>query len=182
MKLYNGFINGTVDFNNKRITELLETEDAADWIPEALEFWNRILEIESRLGLSFNPSVGLENDDVKLLTEIYHSMIKGNPLLIYNPFSSITVSDYIPNSDRFVFKVPNISFKFVEKWDINILNEIFIIYSASILSDFLFTKKHKLRDGRTKLYIKPEEGKSILLSRHLFSDEIGAKEYLRSKH
>lgn len=182
LKLYNGFIKGTVDFDNNRITELLKTDEPVDWIPEALDIWNHVLEIESRLGLFFNPSVGLENDDVALVHEIYQSMIKGEPLLIYNPFTSITVGDYTPNSDKPIFNVPNISFEFIERWDLNILDEAFIIYSASILSDFQFTKKRKLKDGRTKLYMKPEDGKSILLSRHLFADEIGANEYLRSRH
>ncbi len=184
--LFRAFMTSNITFDKERLPKLTDADFDSKWIEDGINLWTRIKKIEDNLKLKFIPGEDLDEENFDDVNKLYSCFVENKPIIYYEPFDYFTVGEMNLKSTEEFLNKPGISFDFIEEYigekQINLLGCNFDIYSATVVEDIVITKLEKINDGKTKLYIKSEEGKRSKLSRMFFKSKDEAKDYINKLH
>lgn len=91
MEIYNAFIEGKGYIFNSIIDARFDTTNASRYDDEALEFWEKVKELEDKLSVSFDPHGSeLEFENICDIEEVYQNIINKTPIRRNTSINSIT--------------------------------------------------------------------------------------------
>jgi len=90
--LYKAFFDGTIQINGVRIGELKYKKSKNNFTEGVLQFWTKVLEIESKLSLNFNPqNHRVTNKDFRTVEELYQTMVRKEPIRLSSKIESFSL-------------------------------------------------------------------------------------------
>ena len=90
IEIYNAFIDGKGRLSNSLIKTHLNTANATKYDEKALLFWKKVLKLEEKLNVHFDPNcVDLTYENVCDIEETYQSIINTNPIRHHSNINSI---------------------------------------------------------------------------------------------
>lgn len=82
LSIFEGFANGSGLIGDIPLEKLGMSEMEVNYDFGALPWFRKALEIESFLGLSFNPKeLALDSDTVQVIGDLYEGLVRGNPVM-----------------------------------------------------------------------------------------------------
>lgn len=101
ISIYNAFIEGKGTFNGLSFNIKLSTDKVKKIDQRTLNFWEKVLKIESTLGVSFvSPHENLDSDSIYLVERLFQNLINRKPVRDINKIDSIDVKWDFSNPDK----------------------------------------------------------------------------------
>lgn len=88
--IYNAYLAGKGTMFNKPLEGQLEGNDLKCYDENSLTFWKKVLQLEDKLQVTFEPPMDdIQYDTILQVEELYQCLIKGNPYIDTNIVNSI---------------------------------------------------------------------------------------------
>ena len=182
--IYNAYLAGKGTMFNKPLEGQLEGNDLKCYDENSLTFWKKVLQLEDKLQVTFEPPMDdIQYDTILQVEELYQCLIKGNPYIDTNIVNSIDgnwdmkenkeISDKIGAAIYFEFEATNE----VELFDKKIiLSALVAIFGAKLVECVT-------ENGKQKLILEDaDENNKRFTSIMLFSDEKELKTFRAKDH
>lgn len=185
IKVYNAFIDGKGVLADIPINEKVQSNIAKKYNEETLEFWEKVYELENKIGESFNPKdVDLDYDFICAFERVYQSIVNHAPVRSNRTINTITskweftkdkvVEESLGKPIYFEFEGMASVELFKCKLDLPCIVGIF----NAILSDY---KKDELNEECTLFLENESDRKTMYTSELCFLNEEELKKYREEK-
>lgn len=171
LRIFRGLINGETRINGKRLKgESTIKQEVPIQVENSLVFWETAVKLEEKIGIAFDPSVGITQDDAKLFTELDICMLQGKMLEWKHPFDHFHISEfhsaYGDKSFSDFIGNQNLRYVFIEgPIKVKLLGTEFDIYSKTLLSGFVITNIEWSGEDDGEVYISDNDRGPWILSR-----------------
>lgn len=179
LKLYQAFLTGNIEFAGQMLPNNQDNELERESIAESILFWTKILELERRLNVSFNPKSSITREDLILLEQLYRSFIENKPFRERSDISSFSM-DLFPGGDiEQLLGTEDMTFQYIQNSVVRLLDVEIYVSSIVGLFDFKVTgiKYVNSEKSKCKMFIEPLQGKEMYSSTLLFENEEEAKSF-----
>lgn len=171
LRIFRGLINGETKINGKKlIGESTIKREVPIQIESSLSFWKTAEKLEEKIGITFDPSAGITQEDAKRFTELEICMLQGKMLEWKHPFDHFSIAGFHFSSgdkslDDYIGH-QNLTYAFVEgPIKGKLLGAEFEIYSKTFLSGFVITNIEWSKEDEGEVYISDTEKGPWMLSR-----------------
>lgn len=139
------FANGKLKINKTKIGKDLSGGASAidnEQLNDSINFWQSMCELETIIGVRFNPAADYPNEDEKFASELIHNMIKGKDLIFSKPFKHFHLgfSERIDRSNAInkLINTKGFSLSFIGgPIECTLLGANFTLYETNVLVDMI---------------------------------------------
>lgn len=171
LRIFRGLINGETKINGEKlIGESTIKQEVPVQVENSLVFWETAEKLEDKIGITFDLSLEITQEDVKLLTELDICMLQGKMLEWKHPFDHFHISGFHSVSGDKSFNDfvgnQNLQYVFIEgPIKGKLLGAEFDIYSKTLLSGFVITNIEWSKEDEGEVYISDNDRGPWILSR-----------------
>lgn len=177
LELYKAFMNSNIIIDGTQLPKVSDAKYDKNWINAGLEIWHKVKELETMLKLNFNPSKDLNENQYTELLDLYDTLIENKELTYYNCVQSFNASvNNIADIEKHLNKT-GMSVDFIGSKNISVLEQEFIVYSYTKISDYIITSIEHIENQLYKFNLKSENNKKIKLQIMYFLTEEEAISY-----
>ncbi|MED3542296.1 abortive infection system toxin AbiGii family protein [Bacillus toyonensis] len=180
LKLYYAFVSGDIKLNGSELNEYAIKEAEKTSVLETIKFWEKVLELQRRLRVTFIPKSQLEIEDVVLIEKLYRTLIEEKPYKKYINISELTLTG--TDDVGKLLGQSGLSMSFHQHDNVKVFGVNLDLYSIICYFDFKVTdiKSSEInKDDVSKsiLLVEPVEGRKTYQSSIHFSTEQELKDY-----
>ncbi|MGX5524027.1 abortive infection system toxin AbiGii family protein [Bacillus toyonensis] len=180
LKLYYAFVSGDIKLNGAELNKYTVKEAEKTSVLETIKFWEKVMELQEKLKVTFPPKSQLEIEDIVLIEELYRTLIEGKPFKKYINISELTLTG--TDDLGHLLGQKGLSMSFHHHDNVKVFGVNLDLYSIICYFDFKVTdiKSSEIdKDGVSKyiLLVEPLEGRKTYQSSIHFSTEQELKDY-----
>lgn len=156
-------ISGDVKIGTIPIKANINYKFNKDNLKEIIDFWKKVEQISTVLNCSFQPKVNILRGDMKLVNDLYKSLILGEDIEELHPQMQLEIG-FTEEPDIDSFKKSNIGFKFTMIQLFNLLDEEISVNCSKEITNFEINKVIK-KENEKYTYVfslEPIDTKGIL--------------------
>ncbi|PHD96624.1 abortive infection system toxin AbiGii family protein [Bacillus toyonensis] len=180
LNLYYAFVSGDIKLNGAELNKYTIKQAEKTSVLETIKFWEKVLEIQGKLRVTFIPKSQLEIEDIVLIERLYRTLIEEKPYKEYINISELTLTGTDGVGD--LLGHSGLSMSFHHHDNVKVFGVDLDLYSIISYFDFKVTdiKSSEIdKDGVSKciLLVEPAEGRRTYQSSIHFSTEQELKDY-----
>ncbi|AKG36437.1 abortive infection system toxin AbiGii family protein [Paenibacillus durus] len=151
-------------------------------INETIKFWEKVIELEKRLGVTFSPNIPVSFEDARWFEKLYRSFIKERPYKEYIKLSNFTVTDVemfekVKDKER-----SELSISFINEFKLVLMGTELSLYEAAAFFNMAIKDTIPKDDKSNKfdVFVEPFNSEGIYQSTKLFDNLASAQDYQSS--
>ncbi|MEK5260687.1 abortive infection system toxin AbiGii family protein [Paenibacillus sp. FSL L8-0663] len=178
LKLFNACQTGTLKILNEQMPETADLNN--EGILETIDFWNRILALETRLGIVFTPEFPVSKEDALWFDRLYRSFIENKPYKQYIKIDKFSTTNYEGIAKEKLQNIDGVNLNFIQENDLSIMGVTLKLYESTGFFNFKINDLIET-NPQQKAYdilIEPSSEEGVYCSIRSFVNLDEAKEYL----
>lgn len=171
LKLYYGCLTNNFKINGHKLNNNNFNVEEAKSVKKNIDLWEKIIELENKLNVKFDPNFGLEQEDVLIIEKLYRSFIENKPFKEF-----VTLNDFSMNKVdsqeqlQEVLGKEGIVFNLTNDVEIKILGAKLKFYMLTYLFD-LVVNNIEIENDIIKLITVAPKGKKTYQSVKFYINE-----------
>ncbi|KAA8748204.1 abortive infection system toxin AbiGii family protein [Paenibacillus sp. UASWS1643] len=176
LKIVKAFQQGTLKLFNETLPSPDDSSFSVNGIEESTQFWEKILSIEEKLQVTFNPGSDIPKEDYIWIDRLYRSLIEQKPYKEHVNLNELSIESF----DKTKLEIgKGFSVTYISHSEFILLDAKFEIFEAIAIFNMRITgyKKDTDKVDSYMISVEPDKESKICMSTRIFTKLTDAQDF-----